>query len=59
MPIINGYILLCVSLAFAYIIGLLTFLTDHEENKCEMTYMFQYPQFVVCILRYIYNQKNL
>ncbi|RZB38772.1 GPI inositol-deacylase [Asbolus verrucosus] len=28
------------------VLGLLTFISDHEENKCDMTFMFEYPQFV-------------
>ncbi|KAI4456726.1 negative regulator of vesicle formation-related [Holotrichia oblita] len=33
-------------IACGFFYGLLLFLSDYEENKCEMTYMFQYPQFV-------------
>ncbi|XP_069692336.1 GPI inositol-deacylase [Periplaneta americana] len=29
-----------------FIIGLHNFITSNEENGCEMTYMFEYPQFV-------------
>lgn len=31
-----------------YILGLSNYLTDFEKNTCEMTYMFEYPQYVVC-----------
>jgi glycosylphosphatidylinositol deacylase len=30
-----------------FMLGLHNFLTNNEENGCEMTYMFEYPQFVV------------
>lgn len=53
MYIVNVFIILCLSLTFSYFIGILTFITDYEENKCEMTYMFQYPQFVVSIAGYV------
>lgn len=37
----------CLLLTVFYIVGLLVFLTDHEPgNNCEMTYMFEYPQYV-------------
>lgn len=32
---------------FTFILGLHNFLTNNEENGCEMTYMFEYPQYVV------------
>lgn len=42
------FIFLCLLLTAFYIIGLLLFLTDHEpDNNCEMTYMFEYPQYIV------------
>ncbi|XP_066254191.1 GPI inositol-deacylase [Euwallacea similis] len=41
------YFLLTVFATLFYIAGLAFFLTDHEPNdKCEMTYMFEYPQYV-------------
>lgn len=30
-----------------YILGIARYVTDFEENTCEMTYMFEYPQYVV------------
>lgn len=42
------YLFLCLLVSFLYIAGLVFFLTDHEPgDKCEMTYMFEYPQYVV------------
>jgi hypothetical protein len=44
--IINGFIIFSLFITIAYFVGLLVFINDHEENKCEMTYMFEFPQFV-------------
>lgn len=30
-----------------YILGVVRYITDFEENTCDMTYMFEYPQYVV------------
>lgn len=38
--------LICLSL---YLFGLKNFLLSHEENACKMTYMYEFPQFIVCI----------
>ncbi|KAF5293758.1 hypothetical protein FQA39_LY03243 [Lamprigera yunnana] len=46
MTLISGFIVLSLLITFAYLIGILTFLTDNEKNRCEMTYMYEYPQFV-------------
>lgn len=38
---------LCLLAALFYAVGLIFFLTDHEPgDRCEMTYMFEYPQYV-------------
>ncbi|XP_065353841.1 GPI inositol-deacylase [Cloeon dipterum] len=29
-----------------FVLGIHNYLTAHEENSCEMTYMFEYPQYV-------------
>ncbi|KYN04079.1 GPI inositol-deacylase, partial [Cyphomyrmex costatus] len=29
-----------------YVLGIARYVTDFEENTCEMTYMFEYPQYV-------------
>lgn len=49
MSIASPFIILSLCFTLAYIFGLFIFITDYEENKCEMTYMFEYPQFVVGI----------
>lgn len=47
MIFLNGYIFISLLATFGFFYGLLVFMSDYGENKCEMTYMFQYPQFVV------------
>ncbi|KAI4456728.1 negative regulator of vesicle formation-related [Holotrichia oblita] len=46
MVFLNKFIFISLLAACGFFYGLLLFLSDYEENKCEMTYMFQYPQFV-------------
>lgn len=41
-----------------YILGVARYITDFEENTCEMTYMFEYPQYVVCILHATFYQRS-
>ena len=38
----------CFFVLVLYILGTAHYLISHEENTCEMTYMFEYPQYVVC-----------
>lgn len=35
-----------------YLYGVLITITAQEKNTCEMTYMFEYPQFVVSNFSY-------
>ncbi|KAJ8679258.1 hypothetical protein QAD02_015045 [Eretmocerus hayati] len=35
-----------LSIFLLYIVGAARYLTDHDENTCDMTYMFEYPQYV-------------
>ncbi|XP_058808339.1 GPI inositol-deacylase [Phymastichus coffea] len=46
-PVVYG-LLLSISLIIflLYIVGAAHYLTDHDENTCDMTYMFEYPQYV-------------
>uniref|UniRef100_A0A1Y1N8T0 GPI inositol-deacylase n=1 Tax=Photinus pyralis TaxID=7054 RepID=A0A1Y1N8T0_PHOPY len=46
MGVVSGFILSSVIVTLAYLFGILIFLKDHEVNRCEMTYMYEYPQFV-------------
>ncbi|CAH0564162.1 unnamed protein product [Brassicogethes aeneus] len=46
MRILSGFLVFCLIITCGYIVGLLKFLTDYEIDQCEMTYMFEYPQFV-------------
>ncbi|XP_018322176.1 GPI inositol-deacylase [Agrilus planipennis] len=46
MAFINVFIIICLLVVSQFLLGILVFLSDKKENKCEMTYMFEYPQFV-------------
>ncbi|CAG9863163.1 unnamed protein product [Phyllotreta striolata] len=46
MKLAGSFLLISTALTFAYFLGLVQFLTENGEDKCEMTYMFEYPQFV-------------
>lgn len=48
----------CMVLA-SLIIGFHNLLTSVEENGCEMTYMFEYPQYVVSTQKENGNSKIL
>ncbi|XP_035717908.1 GPI inositol-deacylase-like isoform X1 [Vespa mandarinia] len=39
-------VILFLFLLLLYILGGVRYITDFEENTCEMTYMFEYPQYV-------------
>ncbi|XP_032663634.1 GPI inositol-deacylase [Odontomachus brunneus] len=39
-------ILFFIYVCLLYILGVARYMTDFEENTCEMTYMFEYPQYV-------------
>ncbi|KAG5877044.1 hypothetical protein JTB14_006524 [Gonioctena quinquepunctata] len=43
---IGGFAIICLIITLGYGIGLLKFLTEYQEDKCQMTYMFEYPQYV-------------
>ena len=30
-----------------FVLGIYNYLTDFEENNCEMTYMFEWPKYLV------------
>lgn len=34
-------------LLLLYMLGVARYVTDFDENSCGMTYMFEYPQYVV------------
>lgn len=36
-----------IMITLLYVLGVARYVTDFEENTCEMTYMFEYPQYVV------------
>lgn len=49
MPI-NTFVAIASAVLLVYIAGLYRFFTHFDENRCGMTYMYGYPQFVVSIL---------
>lgn len=47
-PAVYGAVLSASMLVFLlYVIGAARYLVNNEENTCDMTYMFEYPQYVV------------
>lgn len=36
-----------------YLYGILTSIVEVEENDCKMTYMFEYPQFIVSKFHFV------
>jgi len=47
---VNFVIILSFIFTLFYLLGLHNFLKKVEDNACEMTYMFEYPQYVVSSL---------
>lgn len=47
MAVIGSLVILSSIVFVVFMLGLHNFLISNEENGCEMTYMFEYPQFVV------------
>lgn len=45
-------VVFCLSL---YILGITHYLTNHEPSTCDLTYMFEYPEFVVRCNKYNNN----
>lgn len=43
----GGLLLTLLPMLAVYIFGAVNYLVDLEDNNCEMTYMFEYPQYVV------------
>ncbi|KAL6261826.1 hypothetical protein P5V15_006911 [Pogonomyrmex californicus] len=46
-----------ITLTLFYIFGVARYITDFEENTCEMTYMFEYPQYVRISLKNNIEEK--
>ena len=40
-----------VVVVFLIVIGVLDVITNYGDNRCEMTYMFERPEYLVCILK--------
>lgn len=47
MAIFSLFQLASVVVFALFLVGFLNILLSDKENECEMTYMFEYPQFVV------------
>lgn len=46
--ILNSFVLaLSATLTLLFLIGSYDYFRNVEDNKCEMTYMFEYPEFIV------------
>lgn len=46
MARISIFVIISLIVTFFYFVGLIKFLTDVGNDKCEMTYMYEYPQFI-------------
>jgi hypothetical protein len=46
MAVVGAFVIFSGIVFVIFMLGLHNFLTNNEENGCEMTYMFEYPQFV-------------
>ncbi|XP_059471250.1 GPI inositol-deacylase [Neocloeon triangulifer] len=46
MAAFNLFIAISGVIFALFVLGIHNYLTAHEENSCEMTYMFEYPQYV-------------
>jgi hypothetical protein len=47
MAVLGPFVIFSGICFIIFMLGFHNFLTNNEENGCEMTYMFEYPQFVV------------
>jgi glycosylphosphatidylinositol deacylase len=47
MAVIGPLVIFSGFIFVIFMLGLHNFLISNEENGCEMTYMIEYPQFVV------------
>lgn len=50
MAVINLFVIISGVLFLGFLMGTVDYLVNHEENRCEMTYMFEYPQYVRIVL---------
>lgn len=48
--VFDAFVVLSAFVFFSYLLGLHKFLSKYGDNGCEMTYMYEYPQFVVSTL---------
>jgi len=61
MAVIGPLVIFSGFVFVIFMLGLHNFLISNEENGCEMTYMIEYPQFVVSFgnLCQFYNTVDL
>lgn len=45
--VFDSFVFISALIFFGYLLGLHKFLSKNGNNGCEMTYMYEYPQFVV------------
>lgn len=50
MAVIGTLVLFSGIVFVIFVLGIHNFLISNEENGCDMTYMIEYPQFVVSFL---------
>jgi hypothetical protein len=51
--VVNSFVLtLSFALFLVFLIGSYDYVRNVEDNKCEMTFMFEYPEFIVSNLNH-------
>ncbi|XP_071438562.1 GPI inositol-deacylase [Hetaerina americana] len=50
MGVVNMFVITSGVFLLGLLMGGIDYIMNHEENRCEMTYMFEYPQYVRIIL---------
>lgn len=54
----SSFVASSIVVAFIYVNGMVYFMGDFERDKCEVTYMFEYPQYVVSTI-FLYCQNRI
>lgn len=47
-----GLLAFAIMVCLAYFLGVVSFLINLEENKCDMTYMYEYPHYTVSLVHH-------
>lgn len=53
MAFVSVFQVLSIGLFCLFLVGILNVTFTDQENHCEMTFMFEYPQFVVSLFLYV------